>query len=56
MVYGYQRQYEIASEYLSKALLLDNQFLTAFKWRGIVHDELVEYEKALDDFFICHCN
>ena len=50
MVFGYQSQYSIAKQYLTKALNLDDRFLTAWKWRGIVNDELGLYDDALMDF------
>jgi len=50
MVYGYQNKYQIAHQYLSKAIKLDATFLTGHKWRGIMNDELGDKEKALDDF------
>ncbi len=50
MVFGYQSQYSIAKQYLTKALDLDDRFLTAWKWRGIVNDELGLYDDALMDF------
>ncbi len=43
MVFGYQRDYKVAREYMTKALALDPQFLTALKWRGIVHRRTREY-------------
>ena len=50
MVFGYQRDYKVAREYMTKALALDPQFLTALKWRGIVHEELGNIDDALADF------
>jgi tetratricopeptide (TPR) repeat protein len=50
MVFGYQNEYTVAREYLTKALDLDAQFLTALKWRGIVNDELGNLDEALSDF------
>ena len=50
MVFGYQNEYTVAREYLTKALDLDAQFLTALKWRGIVNDELGNLDEALADF------
>jgi len=50
MVFGYQREYKVAREYLTKALALDTQFLTALKWRGIVNEELGNLDEALADF------
>ena len=50
MVFGYQREYKVAREYLTKALEVDSQFLTALKWRGIVNEELGNLDEALVDF------
>ena len=50
MVFGYQNEYKVAREYLTKALDLDAQFLTALKWRGIVNEELGNLDEALADF------
>jgi tetratricopeptide (TPR) repeat protein len=50
MVFGYQSEYKVAREYLTKALALDTQFLTALKWRGIVNEELGNLDEALADF------
>jgi tetratricopeptide (TPR) repeat protein len=50
MVFGYQNEYKVAREYLTKALALDEQFLTALKWRGIVSEELGNLDDALADF------
>ncbi len=50
MVFGYQRDYEVAHGYMSKALELDPQFLTARKWRGIVNEELGDLDSAHADF------
>ena len=50
MVFGYQRDYEVAHGYMSKALELDPQFLTARKWRGIVNEELGDLDNARADF------
>jgi len=50
MVYGYQNQYAIADRYLSRAVEIDQQFLTGWKWRGIVREEMGQYKEALADF------
>jgi len=50
MVFGYQSEYKVAREYLTKALEIDAQFLTALKWRGIVNEELGNLDEALVDF------
>jgi tetratricopeptide (TPR) repeat protein len=50
MVFGYQNQYSVSKEYLSKAIDIDDRFFTAWKWRGIVNDELGLYGEALTDF------
>lgn len=50
MVFGYQQQYSVAKEYLTDAIELDDRFLTALKWRGIVNDELKLYDDAQADF------
>ena len=50
MVFGYQSEYKVAREYLTKALDIDAQFLTALKWRGIVNEELGNLDEALVDF------
>ena len=50
MTYGYQNKYKIAHSYLSRAIEVDPLFLTAWKWRAIVNDEMKAYDKSLDDF------
>ena len=50
MVYGYQDRYEIAKLYLTKAKDLDNQFLTAWKWLGVVNNEMNNFDEALVAF------
>jgi len=50
MVYGYQNKYEVSKGYLTKALDIDEKFLTGWKWRAIVHDELGNLDNALQDF------
>ena len=50
MAYGYQRKYKIAHSYLSRAIEIDPLFLTGWKWRAIVNDEMKAYDKSLDDF------
>ena len=50
MVYGYQDRYEIAKLYLTKAKDLDNQFLTAWKWLGIVNNEMNNFDESLVAF------
>ena len=50
MVYGYQNKYQVAHEYLSRAIEIDNMFLNGWKWRAIVNDELGEFDAALKDF------
>jgi len=49
MVYGYQNHYEIAKTYLSKSIMLDDKFLTGWKYRAIMNDELGNYQEALND-------
>ncbi len=50
MLYGYQNDYELSENYLSKAIALDDEYLTAWKWRGIVRSELKDMDGALTDF------
>ena len=50
MVYGYQNKYDVALRYMSRAVEIDDKFLTGWKWRGIVNDELGDFETALSDF------
>jgi tetratricopeptide (TPR) repeat protein len=50
MVYGYQDRYEIAKLYLTKSKDLDNKFLTAWKWLGIVNNEMGDFKEALFAF------
>jgi len=50
MVYGYQDRYEISALYLTKAKDLDNNFLTAWKWLGIVNNEMGNFKEALFAF------
>jgi len=50
MVYGYQDRYEISKLYLTKAKDLDQQFLTAWKWLGIVNNEMKNFDESLVAF------
>jgi tetratricopeptide (TPR) repeat protein len=50
MVYGYQNKYQVAHRYLSKAVTIDDKYLTGWKWRAIVNDELGDTDAALADF------
>ena len=50
MVYGYQTKYQVALRYMSQAVEIDDKYLTGWKWRGIVNDELGDFESALADF------
>ena len=47
MVYGYQDRYEISKLYLTKAKDLDSQFLTAWKWLGVVNNEMNNFDESL---------
>ena len=50
MVYGYQNKYQVALRYLTQAIEIDELFLTGWKWRAIVHDELGFFDQSLADF------
>ena len=50
MVYGYQNKYQVALRYLTQAIEIDDLFLTGWKWRAIVHDELGLFDESLADF------
>lgn len=50
MFYGYQRNYHLAHVYMDNALNVDNNFLTALKWRGVIRREMGNYEEAIKDF------
>jgi len=50
MMYGYQNEYGVAENYLSKAVSLDDNFLTGWKWRGVVRAEQGNWEGALEDY------
>jgi tetratricopeptide (TPR) repeat protein len=50
MVYGYQNEYGVAENYLSHAVALDDNFLTGWKWRGVVRAEQGKWAGALDDY------
>jgi len=50
MMYGYQNEYGIAEVYLGKAVSIDQDYLTGWKWRGVVRAELEDWQGALDDY------
>ena len=50
MIYGYQNKYEVAHSYLTRAVEIDSKFLTGWKWRGIVNDEMGHRSEARSDF------
>jgi|TARA_Y100000294_G_scaffold173972_1_gene191114 tetratricopeptide (TPR) repeat protein len=50
MVYGYQNKYQVSKRYLTRAISIDDKFLSGWKWRGIVNDELGLLDDALTDF------
>ena len=52
MVYGYQNKYEVSKRYLTRAISIDEKFLSGWKWRAIVNDELGVFDAALEDFSV----
>ena len=50
MSYGYEDNYPVAKVWMDKAVALDQAFLTAIKWRGIICGEMKDYAGAVADF------
>lgn len=50
MFYGHEDNYPVAKVWMDKAIALDNDFLLAYKWRGIINVEMKKYEEAVHDF------
>lgn len=50
MVYGYQNKYQVSKRYLTRAIDIDDKFLSGWKWRAIVNDELGLFDESLSDF------
>jgi tetratricopeptide (TPR) repeat protein len=50
MVYGYQNSYDVSHSYLTQAVKIDDQYLTGWKWRGIINKERKQYKEALADY------
>lgn len=50
MFYGYEDNYDVAKVWLEKAISLDENYLTAYKWHGIVCGEMKQYEAAVESF------
>ncbi len=48
--YAYESNFSVAKMWLDKAIHLDESYLSAYKWRGIVNIELEDYEGAVSDF------
>ena len=50
MFYGYEDNYPVAKVWMDKAIAIDKNFLTAYKWRGIINGEMAKFEDAVRDF------
>ena len=50
MSYGYEDNYPVAKVWMDKAVALDQTFLTAIKWRGIICGEMKDHAGAVKDF------
>ncbi len=48
--YVYELNYGVGKMWFDKAIELDDSYLTAYKWRGILNVEMGEYEGAVQDF------
>ena len=50
MSYGYEDNYPVAKVWMDKAVAIDDSFLTAIKWRGIICGEMKDFAGAVADF------
>ena len=48
--YGGELNFPVAKMWFDKAIHLDDSYLTAYKWRGILNAEMEDYEAAVTDF------
>ena len=50
MSYGYQDNYDVALTYMSKAVELSEDYLTARNWRALVLFEMKRFEEAAEEY------
>lgn len=50
MSYGYEDNYSVALTWMDKAISIDDTFLSARKWRGIICGEMGRYEESVESF------
>ena len=50
MSYGYQDKYDVALTYMDKAIALDEDYLTARKWRAVILFEMKRFQEAADEY------
>lgn len=50
MSYGYQDNYSVGKCWMDKAILLDDKYLTALKWQGVMNAEMDDNEAAVESY------
>lgn len=48
--YAYELNFGVAKMWLDKAIQLDEDYLSAYKYRGMINTEMKDYESAVTDF------